>query len=113
MLFGKPKLPEAERPPESGGDRKLIDAGKNQEALALTRELEKLDANAAGLAMSYFYIMGEGVAEDAKAAVRRRAEVSEVGRPERARVEAHGHCVHDGAGFCRGRGPAAPGVRAG
>lgn len=85
MLFGKPKLPEAERRQKVEEIEKLIDAGKNQEALALTRELEKLDANAAGLAMSYFYIMGEGVAEDAKAAVRSAQKYLKVdGRNARA-----------------------------
>ena len=71
MLFGKKeKMPPEQRREMVQAIEKLIDAGKSEEAFRLTKTLEKEDADAAGLAMAYFYFMGENVREDYNAAAR-------------------------------------------
>lgn len=70
MLFGKPKLAEAERRGRIEEIEALIDAGRSAEAYQKARELEKLDAAAAALSLAYFHLMGENVREDAAAAAR-------------------------------------------
>lgn len=70
MLFGKPKLPEAERRGYIEEIEALIDAGRSAEAYQKTQALEKRDSAAAALAMSYFCLMGENVREDAAEAAR-------------------------------------------
>ena len=63
-------LPPEQRREMVQAIEKLIDAGKSEEAFRLTKTLEKEDADAAGLAMAYFYFMGENVREDYNAAAR-------------------------------------------
>ena len=71
MLYGKKeKMPPEQRREMVQAIEKLIDAGKSEEAFRLTKTLEKEDADAAGLAMAYFYFMGENVREDYNAAAR-------------------------------------------
>ncbi|MBS6397874.1 MAG: hypothetical protein KH452_12130 [Clostridiales bacterium] len=71
MFFGKPKMDEDERKRRSKEIDDLLAADKNKEAYAKTLELEKLDKDAAGLHLSYFYFMGECVREDKKEALKR------------------------------------------
>lgn len=71
MLFGKKeKLDPEQRREMVQAIETLIDQGKSREAFELTKTLEKQEADAAGLAMAYFYAMGENVREDYKAAAR-------------------------------------------
>lgn len=71
MLFGKKSgLAPEERRQRVQAIEQHINADRDEEAFRLTQALEKEDADAAGLAMAYFYTMGEYVREDYGAAVR-------------------------------------------
>ena len=100
-------------PPESGGDRKAHRRGQEPGGAGPDERAGKAGCKRRRARHVLLLYHGRRRGRGCESGRAQRAEVSEVGRPERARVEAHGHCVHDGAGFCRGRGPAAPGVRAG
>ncbi len=70
MLFGKPKLPPEERRARIEEIEALIDAEKLEEAYQKAQELEKQDAAAAALSLSYFSFMGKGMREDMGEAAR-------------------------------------------
>ena len=71
MFFGKPKMDEEERKKWSDEIERLMDEDKTRAAYEKTLEFEKLDKDAAGYHMSYFYFMGECVREDRREAIKK------------------------------------------
>lgn len=71
MLFGKPKMADEERKRWEREINDLINKGDNKAAYQKTLEMEKLDKDAAGFFMGFFYFMGEVVREDYREASRR------------------------------------------
>ena len=71
MFFCKPKMADEERKKWSEEIEQLLDADRTQEAYNKALEFDKLDKDAAGYHMSYFYFMGECVREDRREALKR------------------------------------------